>query len=459
MSARGTVLVVDDEAYVRDSLAAVLARKGFEVRTAASAAEALAPERLAGADVLVTDLKMPGEDGLALLRRLARDEAGLPVIVLTGHGTVPSAVESMRAGAFDYLLKPTPPEELALVVDRALQGARMRRELTYLRSGVGSMAARREPLGVSPGWRDAVRLAELAAPTDTSVLLLGESGTGKEELARLIHRRSARAGAALVRVNCAAIPSELFESEFFGHRRGAFTGAVDDRDGRFRIADGGTLFMDEINSLPPVAQAKVLRVLQDGTFERVGDSRSTRADVRLLCASNADVEAEVAAGRFRSDLFYRIAVLTIHVPPLRERREDVPLLAEAFLAELAARLGRPVRAIDPQAMAALTAYAWPGNVRELRNVLERGVLVEPSETLQATSLPFNLRRTGDDEPEAGADLNLRRAAERAERRALETALERAGGVKREAARLLGVDERNLAYYLRKHGLMGRREEG
>ena len=243
-----------------------------------------------------------------------------------------------------------------MVIDRAIQQARMRRELAYLRSGGGSMSARREPLGVSAGWREAVRLAELAAPTDTSVLLLGESGTGKEELARLIHRRSARAGAALVLVNCAAIPGELFESEFFGHRRGAFTGAVDDRDGRFRIAHGGTLFMDEINALPAVAQAKVLRVLQDGVFERVGDSRPTRADVRLLCASNADLEAEVAAGRFRADLFYRIAVMTLRIPPLRERREDVAVLAQAFLGELAARLGKRVTRDPP---------GGPGGARDL----------------------------------------------------------------------------------------------
>lgn len=465
MSTRGTVLVVDDEAYVRESLAAVLAHQGFEVRAAASTAEALEGERLTGADALVTDLKMPGAGGLALLRRLARDEPGLPVIVLTGHGTVPSAVECMRAGAFDYLLKPTPPEELALVLDRAIRQAQARRELAYLRSGVGSMSSRREPLGVSAGWREVVRLAGLAAPTDTSVLLLGESGTGKEEVARLIHRRSARAEAALVSVNCAAIPTELFESEFFGHRRGAFTGAADDRDGRFRIAHGGTLFMDEINALPAIAQAKVLRVLQDGVFERVGDSRPTRVDVRLICASNTDLEAEVAAGRFRADLFYRIAVLTLHLPPLRERREDVAVLARAFLGELAARLGKAVHDIHPAALAALEAYPWPGNVRELRNVLERGILLEPTAVLQPASLPLTPPRagaaggpgvSGDQGDVAGGDLDLKRAVARAERRALEAALERAGGVRREAARLLGVDERNLAYHLRKHGLMDRR---
>lgn len=361
MSGRGTVLIVDDEDYVRDSLVAALSRQRFEMRSASGVDEAQTGDILSGVDAVVTDLRMPGDDGLALLRRLAEAQAGLPVIVLTGHGTVPSAVECMRAGAFEYLLKPTPPEDLALILDRAIRHARAHRELAYLRSGAGSMPARRAPLGVSAGWREVVRLAELAAPGDTSILLLGESGTGKEEVAELIHRGSGRSGSALVRVNCAAIPAELFESEFFGHRRGAFTGAVADRGGRFRIADGGTLFMDEINSLPAIAQAKVLRVLEDGVFERVGESRPTRADVRLICASNADLEGEVEAGRFRADLYYRIAVMSIRIPPLRDRPEDIPVLAEAFLAELAARLGRGVHGLHPASLAALVAYRWPGN--------------------------------------------------------------------------------------------------
>jgi DNA-binding NtrC family response regulator len=399
---------------------------------------------------------MPGEDGVVLVRKLAAEQPELPIVVLTAYGNVRSAVECMQAGAADFLLKPTDPDELTLVLDRALAHTGLKRELAYLRSRAGAIPARPAPLGVSEGWKQVLQLVEVAAPTDTSVLLLGDSGTGKEEVARLLHARSRRAAGPFVPVNCAAIPAELFESEFFGHRRGAFTGAVADRDGRFRIAHRGTLLLDEIDALPPVAQAKVLRVLQDGTFERVGDSEPTSVDVRLLCASNTDLAALVERGAFRPDLFYRINVLPITIPPLRERREDIPVLAEAFLAEMAARLGKRVSAIAPAAMAALTAYDWPGNVRELRNVIERGVLLARDETLGAEGLPFAAGAatpTGKrPEPEP---LRLREALAGEEKRLLEEALRRANGVRREAAQLLGIDERNMAYYLKKHGLMER----
>ncbi|HEX9737231.1 MAG TPA: sigma-54 dependent transcriptional regulator [Thermoanaerobaculia bacterium] len=457
MKPRGTVLIVDDEAYVRESLADVLRRKEYRVRQAESVDEALRPETLAGLDAVVTDLRMPGEGGVVLVREIAEKEPALPVIVLTAYGDVVSSVECMKAGAFDYLLKPTNPDELTLVLERALSQSHARRELAYLRSS-GGRGADREPLGVSTGWRRALEMARLAAPSDTAVLILGESGCGKEELAKVIHRDSPRSGGAFVQVNCAAVPVELFESEFFGHRKGAYTGAVSDREGRFRVADGGTLFLDEINSLPLVAQAKVLRVLQDGVFERLGDSRPTSVDVRVISASNADLQAEVDAGRFRADLFYRINVMTIEVPPLRHRRADVPVLAQAFLAEIAARLGKSVRRLHPDTLRTLEDYSWPGNVRELRNVIERGILLEPSGELTSASLPF---ASTDAEPEAanaaadedGAGLNLRKTVHAAERRVLEEALRRAGGVRRDAARLLGVDQRNLPYFLKKHDLM------
>ena len=453
MSEIGTVLVVDDEGYVRDSLASVLARRGFTVRAAGSVNEALTPENLDGIDAVVTDLKMPERDGLALVKEIADRELGVAVIVLTAYGTVASAVECMRAGAHHYLLKPTDPTALALVLERSIAEAKARRELEYLRAD--ERGRPESPLGVSEGWRRVVSLAEVAAPVDTSVLLLGESGTGKEELAKLLHARSKRASSAFVRVNCAAIPPELFESEFFGHRRGAFTGAVADREGRFRVAHGGTLFLDEIDALPAPAQAKVLRVLQDGEFERVGDSRPTKVDVRIVCSSNADLEADVEAGRFRPDLYYRINVMAIRIPPLRERREDVEVLAAAFLAEFAARFQKPVRSIRPDALAALRAYRWPGNVRELRNVIERGVLLASGPELVPEDLPFTSGASSEANADPDLGLDLRANLQSVERRLLETALQRAGGVRREAARLLGVDERNLAYYLRKHGLMER----
>ncbi len=445
-----TVMVVDDEPYVRDSIATVLRRARYTVKTAASVQEALRPGALEGVDAVVTDLRMPGEDGLKLLSKLSETMAGLPVIVLTGHGTVPSAVECMKAGAYDYLLKPARPEVLELVLRRALRESTMRRELNYLRSPEGRGPAPRRPIGVSPGWRQVVEMVELAARTDTTVLLLGESGTGKEEAAQLLHWSSPRVQGPFVRVNCAAVSIDLFESEFFGHKRGAFTGAESDREGRFRVAHRGTLFMDEISSMPEAAQAKVLRVLQDGVFERVGESHPTAVDVRVVAASNTDLHAEVEAGRFRRDLFYRINVMTIHIPPLRDRREDIPVLAEAFLEEFAKRFARPVTAFHPETMAVLESYHWPGNVRELRNAVERAVLLEKSGQILPSSLPFTCQvlRPVEDR----LDLNLRSVLAAQERNTLIAALERARGVRREAARLLGIDARNLGYFLKKHGL-------
>jgi two-component system response regulator AtoC len=453
MNTQGTILIVDDETYVRDSLATVLRRKGYLVRTASGADGLISSGALQGVDLIVTDLRMPGLDGLAFLRALAEAESATPVIVLTGHGTVPSAVECMRAGAFDYLLKPSSPEELEITLQRALNQTTMKRELDYLRSGEGRKAGVLGPVGVSSGWKQVVQMVEAAAPADTTVLLLGESGTGKGEVAALLHQKSRRGKRPFVRVNCAAIPLDLFESEFFGHRRGSFTGATSDRDGRFKVAHQGTLFMDEITSMPAAAQAKVLRVLEDGVFERVGDSNPTTVDVRLVAACNVDLGAEVEAGRFRQDLYYRINVMTIHIPPLRERREDIVVLAEAFLAEFRARLARPVERFHPETMALLQGYAWPGNIRELRNVIERAVLLETGAELKPASLPFNLRQ--DSRPAASSvdeNLNLRSALAEEERRILKAALARSRGVRREAARLLGIDERNLSYFLKKYGL-------
>jgi DNA-binding NtrC family response regulator len=446
----GTILLVDDEAYVRDSLAAVLRRKGFAVRTASGPDEALQAHSLDGVDAVITDLRMSGGDGLGLISQLMRRESGLAVIVLTAHGSVPSAVECMKAGAREYFQKPIDPEELVLSLRRVLNESGLRRELEYLRTSGERPVDRDALLGVSPKWKQALEMGELAAEADANVLLLGESGTGKEEIAKYIHRLSARAQGPFVCVNCAAIPVELFESEFFGHRRGSFTGAIEDRVGRFKVAHRGTLLLDEIDSLPERAQAKVLRVLQDGIFQRVGDSQSTTVDVRVLSASNSDLAAEVEAGRFRRDLYYRINVVTIGIAPLRERREDIPILARAFLQEFSARLGKRIDALHPDALAALDAYSWPGNVRELRNVIERGVLLERANVLGLGSLPAEIHSSEAGRADRGHGLRTSLLA--AERRLLEEALEQSGGVRREAARALGIDERNLSYYLRKHGL-------
>jgi two-component system response regulator HydG len=447
--ARGRVLVIEDEAYVRASLGDLLGGRGFDVLLAENGAAAFASLERAQVDVVLTDLRMPGDDGLEVIRKLQDTYPQLPVVILTGQGTIASAVECIKAGADDYILKPADPDALEVALIRALRNRALQREVDYLR---GRDTGEVDPVGASPAWRAVMRTVESVAATDSTVLLLGESGTGKELIARLIHRLSPRSKGPCVRVNCAAIPIEMWESEFFGHRKGAFTGASADRDGRFRLAHNGTLFMDEIGDMPLPAQAKILRVLQDGEFDRLGDRQPTRVDVRVITATNSDIDAAVAAGRFRQDLFYRLNVLRIVLPPLRDRREDIPLLVQRFLGELAARLGRPAAEIGPGAMSDLQDYAWPGNIRELRNVLERTLILNPGPVIEEVDLASGAALTAAPDPAGGdsGDLNLRTAAAQREREVVVEALRRSGGVRKEASRLLGIDQRNLAYYLKKH---------
>jgi DNA-binding NtrC family response regulator len=462
--ARGRVLVVEDEAYVRESLDELLRARGFDVGLAEGVVEAMTMLARTPVDVVLTDLRMPAGGGLELVRRARAMSLNTPIIVLTGHGNVASAVECMKAGASDYLLKPIDPDALEVALEKSLASRALEREVAYLRGAAGAEAAA-EPLGESPSWRRVMAQVDAVAPTDSTVLLLGESGTGKELLARRIHHLSRRAQGPYVRVNCAAVPLEMWESEFYGHRRGAFTGATADREGRFRLAHRGTLFMDEIGAMLPEAQAKILRVLQDGEFDRLGDEQPTRVDVRLVAATNSDLEAEAGAGRFRSDLYYRLNVVRIELPPLRERPEDIPLLARRFAMEIAARLGRRAPDIPAQAQAELQAYHWPGNVRELRNLLERAMILSPGDVLAGLDLPpapppvaaaaGAPAAAPGGAPAAGAEgqeATLRSILARSERAAVVEALRRAGGVRKEAARLLGIDQRNLAYYFRKHGI-------
>ena len=454
---RGRVLVVEDEAYVRESLVAVLRAKGFDAEPAASAAEAVTLVGKAPVDLVLSDLRMPGTDGLELLRRLQSASPEIPVIILTGHGNVASAVECLKAGASDYVLKPADPEALDVAVQRALDARSLRREVRYLR---GTVAPSAEPVGDSAAWRKVMAMVDAAAATDATVLLIGESGTGKELLARRLHGQSPRASAPFVRVNCAAIPLEMWESEFFGHRKGAFTGAGADRDGRFHLAHRGTLLLDEVGAMPAAGQAKLLRAIQDGEFDRLGDEQPSRVDVRIVASTNSDLEAEVQQGRFRADLFYRLNVVRIAVPPLRERTEDIVPLVRVAVAETAARLGRPVPDVSPETLARLRAYSWPGNVRELRSVIERALILDPAHALENLDLlPGPAPGPAGHDASPRGDLNLRDALTRLERDMLLEAQRRSGGVRKEAARLLGIDPRNLAYYLRKHGLADGGEEG
>ena len=451
---RGRVLVVDDEDYVRNSLGEILSARGFDVSLVTSAAEAMKHLRCAPVDIVLTDLTMPDVAGLHLIRSIRAEFPDVPIVVLTGFGTIASAVECVRSGASDYLLKPADPAALDIAIDRALGSGALRREVDYLRreraSAPPDTGESDEPVGRSAAWLETMRIVRAVAATDSTVLLLGESGTGKELLARMVHRLSRRRAHPYVRVNCAAIPVDMWESEFFGHRKGAFTGASADREGRFRVADKGTFFMDEVGAMPMEAQAKMLRVLQDGQFDRLGDGQPTRVDVRVVAATNLPLDAEVAAGRFRQDLFYRLDVVRIEVPPLRDRPEDIALMARRFTSEIAARLGRPAPAIDGMTQARMMSYSWPGNVRELRNVIERALILNDGPALELPDLPAV--RGADTAGDPGAELNLRAVLDRHEKETVLQAIRSCGGRRGDAARLLGIDPRNFSYYLRKHGI-------
>jgi two-component system response regulator AtoC len=451
---RGRVLVVEDEVYVRDSLTAILRERGYDVVEAGTVADAVRVLGQAPIDVVLTDFRLPGADGLALVKQVQASAPDVPVVVLTGQGTIASAVECLKAGASDYLLKPADPEALEVALERALAGRALRREVQYLRAA----GRETEPLGESPAWRRALEMIDAAAASDSIVLLRGESGTGKDLLARRLHQKSRRATAPYIRVNGAAVPLELWESEFFGHRRGSFTGASADREGWFQLAHRGTLFLDEVGAMPSEAQPKLLRAIQDGEFHRLGEQQPTRVDVRIVAATNADLESDIKEGRFRADLYYRLNVLQIRVPPLRDRPDDIALLARAFAADVAARMGRPAPELDEETLARLRSYPWPGNVRELRSVIERALILHPGRGLAALDLaPEPVAPAPSAETAAGGsaapdELTLRENLNRLERSLLVEAHRRAHGVRREAARLLGIDPRNLAYYWRKHGL-------
>jgi two-component system response regulator AtoC len=444
-----TILVVDDDERLRQTLSLLLRTAGHEVVAAADVASAEAVLRERDVDLVISDVRMPGGSGLDLLESVRRLETDSPVILLTAYGTVASAVQAMQRGAFDYLLKPFDADELKLRVSRALALRRFRAENEFLRARPEGEPGLDELIGVSPRLRDVVEVAKQVAESSASILITGETGTGKEVLARSIHRRSPRAERLLVPVNLAAVPLELLESELFGHARGAFTGAVTERAGKLELADGGTLFLDEVGDAPLALQPKLLRVLQDGVIERVGSNQQRRVDVRVISATNRNLDEAIAAGQFRSDLYYRLRVIQIEMPPLRERPEDVRYLTAHFLRRFGQRRPGGPPGITHEALRLLEGYRWPGNVRELENVIERAVVLCRGDTI-GTSL-LDLRERTSDVPERGG-LRLDEALDRVEREMILRALEETKHVKARAARLLGVSERSLWYKLKKHGL-------
>src|SRR5438270_1227290 len=384
---RGNLLVVDDEVELMLALCESLSEEGFRAVGATRADQALAELHKGDFDLLLSDLMMSGTDGLQLLRQALEFDPNLVGIIMTGQGSIPTAVEAMRSGAFDYLLKPFRMGQVLPVLDRAIQVRRLRVENTRLKRYVEQLvfeSPRYQIVGASPAVRRVLQLVEKVAPTDATVLVRGPSGTGKELVARAVHGNSPRRDKPLVTVNCAAMQEALLESELFGHEKGAFTGADRAKPGLFEVAEGGTLFIDEVAEMPPSMQAKLLRVLEDGHYRRVGGTQERRADVRVVAATNKPLEEEQRAGRFREDLFFRLNVFAITLPPLCERREDVPLLVEHFLRTRP--IGTTPRRVDPEALEALRRYAWPGNVRELVNVLERAQILAEGSVITADDL-------------------------------------------------------------------------
>ncbi len=446
----GRILIVEDEESQRGLLKALLEQRGFTVRTASGVEDARRALAEAVPDLLLTDYNMPDGTGLDVLRAARAHDAELAAIVITAYGTVPMAVEAMREGAVDVLLKPVDPGMLLESVGRGLKLRGMRSELVRLRArleerfGSSGIVARSEPM------QALLQTALRIAPTRATVLVTGESGTGKELIANLLHEEGAAPSGPFVATNCAALPESLLEAELFGHAKGAFTGAVADRKGRFEEADGGTLFLDEIGEIPPSVQVRLLRVLQEREVVRVGENKIRPIQVRLVTATNKDLAAEVEAKRFRDDLFYRINVVHLEVPPLRERKADLPELIAAFTRECAERDGVPALPFAEDALALVERHAFPGNVRELRNAVERALLLAPGDAITAADLPAELRgATAGEEP---VDQGLEAAVRALEIRLIREALRASGGVQTRAAALLGIAERVLRYKMGKYDL-------
>jgi two-component system response regulator HydG len=443
MGEPATLLVADDDPGLRESLERTLTREGYRVVLASDGRAALERVQAGGVDLIVTDLRMPGLTGLELLRAAKAIMPDVDVILLTAFGTVEEAVKAMKDGAYDFLTKPFRREQLIKLVDKALERRDLIEQNRALKKQLEDLRAKGQMIGASPTWRRMMTLVEQVADSSATILIQGESGTGKELVARTIHERSARRVGPFVAVNCAALPETLLESELFGYEKGAFTGAAGRKEGRFELASGGTLFLDEVADLSLVTQPKILRVLQEGEFERLGGTRTLQVDVRIVAATNRDLSEMVKDKRFREDLYYRLNVITVRVPPLREHPEDIRLLAQHYLRVYAAKNGRKLEGFSNEAIARLESYAWPGNVRELENLVERSVLLARKDRIDAEDLPEEVM--GVKRPPRDAILELvGTPLADIEERLLDETLRITGGNKTQAAELLGIDVRTVA---------------
>ncbi len=469
---RKQILVVDDELNLRRVLSAQLMRDGYDVQTADDGEQALQVLREHHIDLVISDLRMPKVDGMELLRRALEMDDALPVVIITAHGTVDTAVEALKTGAFDYITKPFDQNEVRTIVRKALKTRDLSAtEATRTEPAEVREAYRYGIIGKSPGIQELYAVLERVADTPTTVLISGESGTGKELVARALHENSSRRNRPFIKVNCAAIPRELVESELFGYERGAFTGAVTSKPGRFELANGGTLFLDEIGSIPVEMQVKLLRALQESEFERVGGIKTLQVDVRVVAATNSELRREIAAGTFRDDLFYRLNVVPIQLPSLRERSSDVPLLVEHFVSKFNARLKKSIVGLEPEAERILVAYPWPGNIRELENVIERAVLFCDAERLRPNDLPPEIREEAptvrarspsqpaiQERPASyGLKEQVKAAMSRLERELIVKALDQTNGNVTRAARLLKISRKGLQLKMKELGLRERDE--
>ncbi|HEX7183144.1 MAG TPA: sigma-54 dependent transcriptional regulator [Thermoanaerobaculia bacterium] len=456
MSAR--LLIVDDESSILDFLSLLFQQEGYDVETARCVEEARRALVRNGFDLILCDVLMPDGNGLDLLREIKTTDASPQVIMMTAYTSTKSAIEAMKLGAADYVSKPFDVEELKIVAQKALERAELAHENVYLRRELAQKYTFNNIIGKSPRMQAIFSLVERIARTTSTVLVHGESGTGKELIARAIHFASPRAPRRFLSINCGAMPENLLESELFGHERGAFTGAVRDKRGLFQEANHGTLFLDEIGEMTPTMQVKLLRALQEKVVRKVGGTEEEQVDVRIIAATNQDLESRIATGDFREDLYYRINVLPIHLPPLRQRREDIPLLVEFFLQKYCKQMDLPPRQISVEAIEMLESYDWPGNVRELENLIERALALSHADTITTRDLPVHLltnRKVNSDTihlPEEGLDLELYLEGIRIQ--LMQEALERTGGVQTQAAELLGMSFRSFRYYAKKGGLKG-----
>jgi len=450
------ILIADDERSLRDYLAIALQREGYEIGKAENGEEALRLLEDEEYDLALVDLRMTGIDGLEVLRRAKRTDPTLVVMMMTAYSTAETAVEAMKQGAFDYLIKPFKTETLKVQVRRALEQRALRRENVWLRREIETKYRFENIVGKSPRMQELFETILQVAGSRATVLVTGERGTGKELVARAIHFNSPRKGSPFVPLNCSAIPHELMESELFGHVKGAFTGAVASRQGVFELAHGGTLFLDEISEIPLTLQVKLLRVIQEREFRCVGGTKEVRVDVRIISATNRDLTEAAVKGLFRDDLFDRLNVVQLNVPPLRDRAEDIPLLVYHFLQRFSSEVERPIKLVAPEALALLEAYQWPGNVRELENLIERAVTLARSDRIDVADLPESILRSSQHQPAPielpSGGVSIERVVADIERSLLEQALWRTGGVQTKAAELLGCSLRSFRYLVKKYGI-------